>query len=182
MSVKSPDGVQVTLTAVKPSGRTLDDHLVRTARAVPDRVALEWPGASLSYAELLTRADDGAAVLRDRGVGEGDRVALLLGADDAFVEAFWAVQRVGAVAVPVDLRLGEAERAPQVASAAAVVRERLTERGRDWGGGSGGRAERPAPAPIGGVAGRFGRGAVVIHTSGTAGAAKAVELTHANFV
>src|SRR3954447_16353040 len=150
MSVKSPDGVQVTLTAVKPSDRTLDEHLLRTARATPDRVALEWPDGGLTYAGLRARAEAGAAALHDRGVGPGDRVALLLAADASFVEAFWAVQRLGAVALPVDLRLGEAERTAQLQSAAAVIDERLTDGAPEGGAGPQGHPKRPSCGAIGG--------------------------------
>ena len=112
MSVKSPDGVQVTLTAVKPSARTLDDHLLRTARTTPDRVALEWVGGAMSYAELAARATAAASEF-----APGERVPLLLPAGPDFVVAFWAVQLAGAVAMPIDLRLNEAERAAQRATA-----------------------------------------------------------------
>jgi o-succinylbenzoate---CoA ligase len=129
---------------VKPSVPTLGDHLLRTARAVPERVAVEWPGGALTYAELLARAT--AAVPE---VAPGGRVPLLLPAGPDFVVAFWAVQLAGAVAMPVDLRLGEAEQAAQQRNATTAA----------------------------------GKGAAaVIHTSGTAGASKPVELTHANFL
>src|SRR5215217_4991678 len=121
MSVWSPTAFQVTLTAVKPSVQSLGDHLVRTARARPGHAAVEWPGRSLTYARLLARAEAGAAALAARGAREGDRVALLLLADDSFAVAFWACQLLGAVAMPVDLRLGEEERAVQVARAGVVV-------------------------------------------------------------
>jgi len=160
---------------VKPSVQSLGDHLVRTARARPGHAAVEWPGRSLTYARLLARAEAGAAALAARGAREGDRVALLLPADDSFAVAFWACQLLGAVAMPVDLRLGEEERAVQVARAAVVVDERLGE----GGGSPAARGQRPARPPREGTAGRF---AAVIHTSGTAGASKPVELTHGNFV
>jgi o-succinylbenzoate---CoA ligase len=159
---------------VKPSVQSLGDHLARTARAVPDQVALEWPGGSLTYAELFARADAAAALLAGRGARPGDRVALLLPAGPAFAEAFWGALRLGAIAMPVDLRLGEAERAAQVESAAVVVDERLTEGGHAHAEGSGPKTcmHVSGPDPV----------ACTIHTSGTAGASKPVELTHGNFV
>src|SRR5215207_3505362 len=175
MSVYSPAAFQVTLTAVKPSVQSLGDHLVRTARARPGHAAVEWPGGSLTYAKLLARAEAGAAALAARGAQPGDRVALLLPAGADFAVAFWACQLSGLVAMPVDLRLVDAERAAQTESAAVVVDERLDE----GGGGGSARGERPALPRIQETA---GRSAVVIHTSGTAGASKPVELTHANFV
>ena len=152
---------------MKPSDPTLADHLRRTARATPERVALEWPGGSLTYGELDGRADAAATALRARGAGPGDRVALLLPADVSFVESFWACQRLGAVAMPIDVRLGDEERAQQTATAALVVQQE--------GSGPNRCVQQIGPDPPGCTA-------VVIHTSGTAGSAKAVELTHANFV
>ena len=51
----------------------------------------------------------------------GDRVALALPARAPFVEALHGCMRLGAVAVPIDLRLSEAERAARAEGCAAIV-------------------------------------------------------------
>ncbi len=142
--------------------------LSRAARAHPQRIALATPSGSLSYAELERRSAYAAAALAAQGVRAGDRVALLLQADEHFVVALHACLRMGAVAMPVDLRLAEDERRAQAAKAAVVVDAPIDEVG-------------PAEARAGASHDLF-HPALAVHTSGTAGAAKAVELTYGNLL
>jgi acyl-CoA synthetase (AMP-forming)/AMP-acid ligase II len=64
----------------------------------------------LTYGELLRRSAALAAGLQDRGIARGDRVALLLRNSTAFVVALFAVARLGAVAVPLNVR----EQTPEI--------------------------------------------------------------------
>ena len=57
------------------------------------------------------------------GVRAGDRVALALPAVEDFVVALHGCLLAGAVAVPVDLRLTEEERAARMAGAQVVLTE-----------------------------------------------------------
>jgi len=86
----------------------------------PDHPALVAGGETLTWAELAEQAAAASAALRGDGVGEGDRVALALPAGAAFVAALHGCLRIGAVAVPVDLRLGEAERRAVIRGATVV--------------------------------------------------------------
>ena len=52
--------------------------LDRAAAAWPERVAVDFMGAATTYAELADAVARGATVLRDLGVGVGDRVAIAL--------------------------------------------------------------------------------------------------------
>jgi long-chain acyl-CoA synthetase len=61
-----------------------------------------WQDHRTTYAELDARVTGAARGLADRGVGRGDRVALLLGNTPAFVEAFLATLRLGATTVPLN--------------------------------------------------------------------------------
>ena len=132
----------------------------------PGHVALEADGQALTYAQLDQRAARGARRLAARGVRPGDRVGLALPPGVAFVEAFHACLRLGAVAVPIDLRLGARERATQTSGTALVVAEPL----------DGPQAE------VGIVPGQSPRAvAAVVHTSGTTGTARPVELTYGNW-
>jgi len=143
--------------------------LSRAASAHPERAALETPDGALSYAELDRRVVLAAGALADRGVQRGDRVAIALPAGEAFVVALHACLGMGAVAMPIDLRLGEGERRAQEASAACVVDEPLS--GGAGAAGSAALATHDLFAP-----------ALVVHTSGTAAAAKPVELTYGNLL
>ncbi|MDX1659413.1 MAG: long-chain fatty acid--CoA ligase [Nitriliruptorales bacterium] len=81
---------------------TLPARLRQTADRYGDRPALLWQSEARTYAELDAAVDAGAVSLRRLDVQPGDRVALVLGNVPAFVEAYYAVLRAGAVAVPLN--------------------------------------------------------------------------------
>ncbi|MBV9167478.1 MAG: acyl--CoA ligase [Solirubrobacterales bacterium] len=72
----------------------------------PDQTALIEGEVTLSYGELDRRARRFGGALEARGVGRGDVVALATGNDWRFVEALLGTLRRGAVALPVNVRLG----------------------------------------------------------------------------
>src|SRR2546430_2358793 len=94
----------------------------------PDRVAIEGPERSLTYNELADAAMAAARALQQ--MGELDRVALALPAGADFVIALHGCILAGVAAVPVDLRLGEQERARRMAGAEVVISEPLRDHGR----------------------------------------------------
>jgi acyl-CoA synthetase (AMP-forming)/AMP-acid ligase II len=61
----------------------------------------------LTFAELDARASRMANALAGLGVGAGDRVALMFGNDWRFLEALFGPMRLGAVAVPLNVRMGD---------------------------------------------------------------------------
>lgn len=69
------------------------------ARSTPDRVALLAPGLRWTWHDLDRRAAAIAAGLAGRGVGQGARVGLLLGASAHGVAALHAVGRTGAIGI-----------------------------------------------------------------------------------
>ncbi len=149
--------------------------LPRAARAHPGRPAVN----GMPYAELLVAAREAAAALAERGVRPGDRVALALAPGTDFVVALHAVWRLGAVAVPHDLRLTAAER-----PAADHVVERL-ERAA---GGAPGATHGPGAPPLTGVPGvpadthDLDAPALGLQTSGTSGTPKPLTLTFGNLL
>ncbi|HYS79491.1 MAG TPA: AMP-binding protein [Anaeromyxobacteraceae bacterium] len=74
-------------------------------------VGLREHEAHLSWAEVLQRARRVAAALAERGVAPGDRVAIVLRTEPAFLDAFFGVLLAGAVAVPLypPVRFGRLE-------------------------------------------------------------------------
>ncbi len=78
----------------------IDAWLANAAAAHPARVAIEAPGGSLTFAELL-EADEAV------DVAPGERVALEGPPDLGFAVRLHACVLRRAVAVPVDPRLGE---------------------------------------------------------------------------
>jgi O-succinylbenzoic acid--CoA ligase len=103
----------------------VEPWLARAASTQPQRIAIEGPDRSLTYEQLALAAIDAHEALIGRGVAPGDRVAIALPAGADFAVALHACLRCGAVAVPVDLRLGAGEREAVTAGAATLVDEPL---------------------------------------------------------
>src|ERR687888_2064328 len=98
-------------------GVLVDAWLPRAARRHPDRPAIN----ALTYAQLLAEVEGTARRLAGRGVRPGDRVGIALPPGEAFCVALHAVLRLGAVAVPIDLRLRAGERDRIAHGTAAVI-------------------------------------------------------------
>jgi fatty-acyl-CoA synthase len=78
-------------------------NLERSARRYPDRPAIFYYGAEISYRELLARIEALAGYLQQRcGVRRGDRVMLDMQNSPQFVVSFHAILRADAVVVPVN--------------------------------------------------------------------------------
>lgn len=67
----------------------------------PDRAALVYLGTRYTYRQLRDAVERFAAALAGLGVGHGDRVMLYLGNCPQWVIANFAINRIGAVVVPV---------------------------------------------------------------------------------
>jgi len=138
------------------------------AHKQPDRVAVEGPGWSLTYAELDAAAISAAGALQRLGCVEGSRTALALPAGEQFVVALHGCILAGVAAVPVDLRLSLEERSARLAGAEVIVSSPLEGASPSWplvsGGGGGDQL------------------LAVMHTSGTTSAPKPVALSHGNFL
>jgi O-succinylbenzoic acid--CoA ligase len=135
----------------------MEPWLERAAALRPNRTAVEAPDGTRTYAELLDRASRIAGV-----VTRGERVAIALPPGAAFAEALHGCLLAGAAAMPVDLRLAARERAPLLRSAATVIDAPLE-------GGE------PVVRQV-----DEGEVALVVHTSGTTGTPRAIELTYGN--
>ncbi len=88
---------------------TVPEMVARSARRDPDAPALAFEGERRTFGELEERSNRLAAALAARGVGPGDRVAMLQYNGIEFVEAFLGIQKAGACAVPVNFRLSREE-------------------------------------------------------------------------
>jgi len=74
-----------------------------------DRVALVTPTGSLDYAGLQRLTDRAAHALRALGVEPEQRVALLMADGAGWAATFFGALKLGAVAVPINTRLGPAD-------------------------------------------------------------------------
>ena len=162
--------------------------VAESAARRPDHPAIVFAGRSLTYRQLWTDVCRYAAVLRARGVGEGDKVAVLLPNVPEFAMAYYGVLTAGAVAVPVNALLRREEIAYVLRDAGARVLICHSSLLRE-----GGAAAKAAGVPVLTVAdldtgqvapvdGYVPRApddiAVVLYTSGTTGQPKGAMLTH----
>ena len=89
----------------------IPDLLAKRAALSGDRVAFEdaASGTTLTYAGLDERAGKAASLLASRGVGKGDRVAILTRNRIEFFEILFGCARLGAILVPLNWRMPPAE-------------------------------------------------------------------------
>ena len=133
--------MSVPIPALQGRGMTMSDQLARHARTTPDVAALRFEGAGRTYAELDERVTRLARALQHRGVGTGDRLAVLaLNGMEAW-ETYLAGVRLGAIVVPVNFRLVADEVAYVLADSR---RDRARRRRRPWPG-SPAKAREQAP-------------------------------------
>ncbi|MEA3588334.1 AMP-binding protein [Pseudidiomarina sp. 1APP75-27a] len=89
---------------------TIYQMLARNARKFPACLAVTDDQRELNWQELARQVERTAAWLRqEQGVQAGDRVALVLPNSIAFIVGFFAIQRLDAIAVPINVRLTSPE-------------------------------------------------------------------------
>jgi len=181
------------------------DCLEATAAAAPGKIGVIDGPVRLTYRELDARVAALARGLRDLGVNEGDRVAILDRNSSQYIEAYFAAAGLGAILCPLNTRLAPAEQAAVLLDAAPRVLIARGELAPDVTAalGRGAPVERvlwidpPAgplpgaaddyeallarpPGPFESVAADPSRVAHLYYTSGTTGRPKGVMLTHGN--
>ncbi|GAC1300009.1 MAG: long-chain fatty acid--CoA ligase [Ktedonobacteraceae bacterium] len=106
-----PEGQPYSLTYPTQS---LSALLAVQAAQTPDKTALIYYGKMISYRELNAMIDRFAVSLAELGVQKGDRVSLFLDTSPNFTVAFYAILRLGAVAVPANPMFKEWELAHEL--------------------------------------------------------------------
>ena len=168
--------------------------LTDTASRDPGAVALKLDDAELSYGVL----DDGsariAALLKDKGLQEGDRVGIMLPNVPYFAVVYYGVLRAGGVVVPMNVLLKGREVGFYLSDPGAKLLFAWHDFGEAAGKGAdeaGAEIVEVKPGefeqllasvePDTEIADRAGDDtAVILYTSGTTGQPKGAELTHDN--
>jgi long-chain acyl-CoA synthetase len=170
----------------------LAENLSRSAAAGPDAPAVKLDGAVLSYAALDEATARVAGLLAARGVGEGDRVGIMLPNVPYFPVVYYGILRRGAVAVPMNVLLKGRETAFYLKDPGAKVVfawAGFAEHARSGAAEAGAECIEVAPGdferllgaaePLPAVTAREpGDSAVILYTSGTTGTPKGAELSH----
>ena len=83
----------------------LGEMMARNARKFPDKEALVYGDLRLTYSQLNARINQLAHALMDMGIKKGSKVAILSFNCNPFLEAYFALAKIGGVAVPLNFRL-----------------------------------------------------------------------------
>lgn len=84
--------------------RTLGELIDRAAETWPEDEAVVWPAGRIRYRELRERVDRFACALLRLGVRKGDKVSVLFTNRPEWAVAEFAIDKIGAVVVPVNPR------------------------------------------------------------------------------
>ena len=89
-------------TAMPFPGGVVHELFERQADRTPDAPAVVWDGGSWTYAELEARANRLAALLRARGAGCADAVAICMDGAPETIVAVLGILKAGAAYLPLD--------------------------------------------------------------------------------
>ncbi|MBB3046445.1 long-chain acyl-CoA synthetase [Litorivivens lipolytica] len=88
---------------------SLSSLLVRNAQTIPSHIATVMDGREQSWLEFMQRVQRLAGALKAEGVKPGDRVGILALNSDRYFELIYAIPWLGAVGVPINIRLAPPE-------------------------------------------------------------------------
>jgi len=97
------------------------NQVLTQAQMKPASTAFKFQGHVTTWSDAATQMDTIAAALQRRGVGFGDRVLMLTLNHSLVVTAVFGINRIGAIAVPMNIRLSPAELAYIIDDADADV-------------------------------------------------------------
>jgi glutamate racemase len=146
----------------------LGELLTRAAARYPDNIAVDDGRRRLTYREFDDWVSVTARALRERGLGRGDVIAVEISRSIESVVALWAVTRIGATSVPVDVTYPAArlDRVVEVTGARVIGPDAVPAQ----------PTEPVAPEPLTPM--RPDELAYIITTSGTTGTPNVVGVPH----
>lgn len=165
------------------------------AKLFPDKEAIVQDGSVLRYRDLLERTNKFCGLLSELGIGPQDKVALLMDNDYRFAECLFGIMQLGAVAVPLNVKLGD-ETLHYILTHAEVKLIVCSPQFYQFAKQAGGKDDKsqclvlddrgayekrlkqaPAQKQVAKVAGNDT--ALLMYTSGSTGRPKGCQLTHA---
>ncbi len=172
------------------------DLLSRSAAARPERTAVRVDDDALSYAALDEAAGRVSGLLREQGVGPGDRVGVMLPNVHYFPVCYYGALRAGAAIVPMNPLLKDREVAFYLGDSEAKLIfawHQFADAARGGAEPAGVECVLVEPGDFEALLGRCEIApapaerepddtAVILYTSGTTGKPKGAELTHDNIL
>ncbi|MGK2956075.1 MAG: long-chain-fatty-acid--CoA ligase [Solirubrobacterales bacterium] len=169
-------------------------QLESAAAEEPERIAVKLDDIEVDYATLNAASTRVAGLLQERGIGAGDRVALLMPNVPYFPMIYFGALRIGAIVVPLNPLLRDREIEYHLSDSGSKILfgwSGFDDSARPGAEAAGVEYLSVAPGdfegllaavtPVVGVTDREdGDGAVIIYTSGTTGKPKGATLTHSN--
>ena len=137
--------------------------------------ALEWLGATYTFADIDARSSRMAQLLQSRGLGQGDRLGIYLANCIEYIDLYLACLKLGVIAVPINILYRERELSHILNDAQPKLLITSAELGELREAANQMSATRPSLYVDG------DQPAAIIYTSGTTGASKGAVLTHNNF-
>jgi long-chain acyl-CoA synthetase len=172
----------------------LAETLAATVQQHGERTAIKLDDLELNYGIVDEASARAAGILREAGIGEGDRVGIMLPNVPYFPFFFFGAMRLGAIVVPMNPLLKDREVGFHLNDSGAktlVAWHQFEQAATDGANEAGAEAiivkpgeteERLGKAePVKDVADRDDDDtAIILYTSGTTGTPKGAELTHGN--
>ncbi len=177
----------------------LGSILLANANERPDATVLRAGDLETSYAELDRAARGVATSLRERGIGSGDKVALLVPNVPEFTIAYFGILYAGATVVPINVLAAAPEVTYFLEDSGArvlIVHPLFEASGREGAKPLSASVLLAVPGETEGTVGAMALAdpidephptspqdtAVILYTSGTTGKPKGAELTHSNLL
>ena len=175
-------------------GLNLASIVTDSAERVPAAIAVRLGPLELTYAELDERSARLAALLREKGLRQGDRVGVMLPNVLEFPVSYYGVLRAGGVVVPMNVLLKRREIAFYLEDSGArllLAWHGFAEEARGGAEDAGTELIEVEPRAFAELLGEHEAHrelaetdeedtAVILYTSGTTGKPKGAELTHYN--
>ena len=170
-----------------PTHQTLHQLIAEQARATPQRLALKFREAELTYDELNRQANQLANYLWHQGVRPSDVVAIAVERSPALVISLLAVMKSGAIYVPLDpsypaerlsFMLADSGARFLLASSPAALATTATVLSIQEALESARHHSDQEPAPLAGSHQLL----YVLYTSGSTGKPKGVQVSHRNAI
>ncbi len=172
----------------------LANLLQDSAEKHPDRIGIRLDEIALPYSVMNQLSQKVAGLLRSKGIEQGDRVCVMLPNVPHFPMVYYAILRLGAIVVPMNVLLTSREITHYMEDSGAkliLVWNDFAEEAVTAGEEAGVEVQKVDPEPFLELVGgsdpveemaevRPDDTAVVLYTSGTTGTPKGAELTHRN--